>query len=915
MPTVPTYQRQTQDRMAPGNTSTLRLPQNNAMMALADVGAHALDVYQQKKNQQDLAQGQEALLALNQYADDLYSHPQTGLLTKQGKNAMGQAQASIDLLQNKAEELYSALPDGPLKEKFFLQFQEVGLNNGRRFRGYEIGQTQHYEQEAYRSGNNMTVEQSRELGLAGDGGHTFAAQLQSRFDAIDTYASVYGKSDDWRQHEKITLQQNAARSAIFHWAKTDPQGFMASNGEPADAGGVTRLAKTPLRGIRNNNPGNIEASQNNAWEGQTGSDGRFVTFATPEHGLRALGKTLLSYQRQHGLDTLNEVVSRYAPSADGNDTDAYIRALCAELGTDGNTPLDMEDPHTLSALCAAIIRHENGGKQPYSDAQINSGISAALGISRLEAGKHAGRNLVYASANEEDQLKARQIASQLLGEQRKAVNDVLTQQVKNIYAATDEGFQPEQIPSPQDFINAQGPEAGKQQWEEIQAQLRYGSVIAAAKNISPGARAAILEQEKPKDPNLPDFAARQQRWYKMQAKFSQLNGEWEKKQGSLRLAAAMQQGIPLDPHDTSNQAAADNYFDQRVLPEFDLSNSESLKQVVEITTKAGIIPSQIKSLLNTGAMTHDPAIAVPMARMYGEIFNRNPAAATDMDKASMAFYIKVNAYDSAGMEPEKAIETAYRQIYQQDEQLKQRLNQQKRDKSYIAARETAAQKNVNSQAPGWFGGPGISKPGISNQLYQRDYQTLYDANFDITGGDAKQSEAITNAMIRRVWAVTNLNGEDEMMKYAPEALYGVNNNEGNWITGQWAVEKAHLRAQAFGGARDDTDLVLVADMLTPRDRSYAVMLRQKNAQGYEDVHEYYGPQGMPVRFKPDQKTSPMYKQMQLLKKMGISETRARKLSHTTTEFDDYRNSRRLHDEAQKKVPVVNIPSNIIAGGK
>lgn len=50
-------------------------------------------------------------------------------------------------------------------------------------------------------------------------------------------------------------------------------------------------------GLRNNNPGNIEAGSN-PWEGQTGSDGRFATFATPEHGIRALGKNLLSYQRQ-----------------------------------------------------------------------------------------------------------------------------------------------------------------------------------------------------------------------------------------------------------------------------------------------------------------------------------------------------------------------------------------------------------------------------------------------------------------------------------------------------------------------------------------------------------------------------------------------------------------------------------------
>ncbi|MDR8284944.1 hypothetical protein FPK77_25135, partial [Acinetobacter baumannii] len=57
------------------------------------------------------------------------------------------------------------------------------------------------------------------------------------------------------------------------------------------------------RGIRNNNPGNLEASSSNPWVGQTGSDGRFAKFETPEHGIRALGRNLISYQRQ-GIDTV-----------------------------------------------------------------------------------------------------------------------------------------------------------------------------------------------------------------------------------------------------------------------------------------------------------------------------------------------------------------------------------------------------------------------------------------------------------------------------------------------------------------------------------------------------------------------------------------------------------------------------------
>ncbi|MBL1723120.1 hypothetical protein ELD56_30270, partial [Klebsiella pneumoniae] len=98
--------------------------------------------------------------------------------------------------------------------------------------------------------------------------------------------------------------------------------------------------------LRNNNPGNIEAGSN-PWEGQTGSDGRFATFATPEHGIRALGKNLLSYQRQ-GYDTVNEIVNRWAPASDGNNTDAYIKALCSALGVGANDPLDVSNPKTLA---------------------------------------------------------------------------------------------------------------------------------------------------------------------------------------------------------------------------------------------------------------------------------------------------------------------------------------------------------------------------------------------------------------------------------------------------------------------------------------------------------------------------------------------------------------------------------------
>ena len=81
--------------------------------------------------------------------------------------------------------------------------------------------------------------------------------------------------------------------------------------------------KGGARGISNNNPGNLEYSKTNPWVGQTGDDGRFAKFETPEHGIRALGRNLMSYQRQ-GIDTVSEIINRWAPPTDKNDTMSYI---------------------------------------------------------------------------------------------------------------------------------------------------------------------------------------------------------------------------------------------------------------------------------------------------------------------------------------------------------------------------------------------------------------------------------------------------------------------------------------------------------------------------------------------------------------------------------------------------------------
>jgi hypothetical protein len=183
--------------------------------------------------------------------------------------------------------------------------------------------------------------------------------------------------------------------------------------------------KGDARGIRNNNPGNLEYSKTNPWVGQTGDDGRFAKFETPEHGIRALGRNLLSYQRQ-GIDTVSDIINRWAPPSDNNNTDAYIQAVCAQLGVTADQQLDASNPDTLKALCAAIIQHENGS-QPYSDQQLATGVSAAIGLSQLPTStKRYTGNAAFDAASPEAQAtflrQADQIRKQQQAEYRTSID-------------------------------------------------------------------------------------------------------------------------------------------------------------------------------------------------------------------------------------------------------------------------------------------------------------------------------------------------------------------------------------------------------------------------------------------------------------------------------------------------------------
>ncbi len=138
-----------------------------------------------------------------------------------------------------------------------------------------------------------------------------------------------------------------------------------------------------LRGLRNNNPGNIDYHASNPWNGldvAKPSDGRFCRFISPEYGIRAMARVLRNYTKRDGLpgvggpgiDTVREIINRWAPPSE-NVTSAYVAQVAKALGVMPDAPINIADRAVMLLLVESIIRHENG-LQPYSAELLLTGI-------------------------------------------------------------------------------------------------------------------------------------------------------------------------------------------------------------------------------------------------------------------------------------------------------------------------------------------------------------------------------------------------------------------------------------------------------------------------------------------------------------------------------------------------------------
>ncbi|WP_080172110.1 hypothetical protein [Salmonella enterica] len=163
---------------------------------------------------------------------------------------------------------------------------------------------------------------------------------------------------------------------VQEWQKNNP-GKVWPGGLQEYSNNVNRSAYLS-RGIRNNNPGNLNFAGQKGATLESGPNARFACFPTMLEGVAALDRQVMLYLKR-GKNTIDQIIDIYAPSSDGNNTSSYKSYLSQYTGLGVKEKIDASNFEVMKKLIQGIINHENGAA---ASAVSGDDVMRALAMNR-----------------------------------------------------------------------------------------------------------------------------------------------------------------------------------------------------------------------------------------------------------------------------------------------------------------------------------------------------------------------------------------------------------------------------------------------------------------------------------------------------------------------------------------------------
>lgn len=819
--------------------------------AIADVGAavgQVADQVQREQDKADVAATQAILTDLESKSNDRWENPQTGAtVTRQGFKSSGVVTDMDKADSADYEEARKRVPPSQMVY-FDAQWKAGQVRRTSTYSGFERAQTD----EAQRQQLNATVATSVEQESSAYDNPMQASLIRSaRKHSIETYGQARGWAPEQIEGAISEANQKALEQRAQNYAVTDPVGWLKGD-FPLTNNSTGELDMRAVGIVESN--GKHRKSDGSLVTSPAGAQGQFQLM--PDTGKELAAKRGVEYNpedpEQHAQlarDYAGQLSKKYQSEtlagAAYNWGMGNVDKLIAKVG----------DPRKGEISMADFVKQLPGETRGW--------------LSRYNKNK---TGLDPVAVNKIDNIAEAQIR-----EQRTALRQQVDPILNNTMAQLYNGEVPDAMPNAATIMFAYG-EQGQTAVKQLDIAIDNARTFQAIQYVTPAEQQAELAKVKPQA-NDPDYALKLDAYGKLSALVQKSNANIQAQSDARRFNDALISGEKLDPSNKSMQKAADNTPSAL---NFRINDATTHDAVVRQVNQTGIIPSQVLSSLSAAAVSRNPAAALPAANLFDAIYKTDPAAVRNMPESQQAYYLNIKSFTDAGADQQWAADKAYELAYNQSDDLKRQFSAEQSTKEYKNDRDSAIDTAVGNMSQLFRWDPSASDNNPDARAFKRDYQALYDINYRTSGGNADVAKKRTNAQIKRNWSISEVNGRAQFMKYAPEALY--NYGPSGWQAAQWKEEKDRLmygddaknpvnvvRNNALGDAsmlsieqpksKVSGELELVADLSTPSDRRYSIVIRSKDKDGIERIDFYEDKFGVAQRWQPSLEDWEPYKKI------------------------------------------------------
>jgi len=199
----------------------------------------------------------------------------------------------------------------------------------------------------------------------------------------------------------------------------------------------------------------------------------------------------------------------------------------------------------------------------------------------------------------------------------------------------------------------------------------------------------------------------------------------------------------------------------------DLPLSERYAKTRDYVTKRQMIPDVLKHELISTFNSKNPEEVKSALLFTNDFIRQNPKHAKDLSESMVTSSIMLEA----GMSIEDIID-----INQKNRKLS--VSEREGLDQLWDSKET--KENITNSLEDVIDDYDVDE---SNHVFMAEYKRIYKQHFYTSNGNPEAATKLTNLSMKNTWGKTEIDGNERLMKYAPESMIR-EGNKGNWMGDQ-----------------------------------------------------------------------------------------------------------------------------------